>query len=241
MEFNLLIMDELLLRLIKNEDLKCVLLIFDETQKFKYKYILPEKLIASIYEELYLKRKNDQCKELSLWLDKQGGKNILINSELYTTLSNEINAISENETNDIKDILYRCEGAFFDKGNLNLRVESNESLRFIDSVDDLQKVMSIFGENIDSLLDFKNYIMDLYSNIIFDEELDSSLNKLSEEFITRRNEILYHLYCINKEIPEIIKGGTVGYSLIGDKMSIECSPEKKREIVRSRLTKIVSA
>lgn len=73
---------------------------------------------------------------------------------------------------------------------------------------------------------------------MFDIEIEKSMEKLEAGFLTRRHEILYHLYRIHEEMPALIKKyGVLGNNSLGDMMSIPCSPERNRTTVENKLTK----
>lgn len=114
----------------------------------------------------------------------------------------------------------------------------SEPLRIIACKDDLCRVLTVLGQDIDELHEFSQYIQYVYYNITFDSGIEKSMEKLEAGFKTRRHEILYHLYLIDKEIPEIINEyGLLDNNSLGAKMSVPCSPERNRITVENKLTK----
>jgi hypothetical protein len=80
----------------------------------------------------------------------------------------------------------------------------------------------------------------ILSELEFDEDIIVSIEELSDGFEMRKNEIIYHLYCIHKEIPMILRDGHRDYQNIGRQMSLDCSPERNRKIVNNKLRKILN-
>lgn len=80
----------------------------------------------------------------------------------------------------------------------------------------------------------------ILQKLIFDEDIVESIRKLNDGFDLRKKEIIYHLYYIEKQIPEILGSSPNDYQSIGNKMAIDCSPERSRKTVNSQLRKIVN-
>ena len=72
---------------------------------------------------------------------------------------------------------------------------------------------------------------------MFDDELQDSMKILDLGFEKRKAEILEHLLVLELELPDLTKGNGCSNQEIGDRLSVPCSPERKRDIVRKYLAK----
>ena len=148
--------------------------------------------------------------------------------------------LESTEETEFKSILYN--NGIFHRDEYKLRIGTGATMRRIVTEDDYYQVMALFGDGIDNVQIFADYIATLFRELVFDKDVGKSMKKLEAGFINRRHEILYHLYCINKEIPKIIKKyGLMDNQMLGEKLSIPCSPERKRELVEEKLSKKVDS
>lgn len=121
-------------------------------------------------------------------------------------------------------------------------IAKGEGKRFIDKKEDWKELLILFA-NISMKEDsFANKIVQIYDSLVFDEEIAKSMKKLVAGLDIRRPEILYHLYCIEKEFPSIYVEERLGNVDAGKKFEnicgIMCSPERKKE-KRRLLTKVI--
>lgn len=237
MTIDMLMSTQIICNSIENDQIENVLLILEKLNCFPVEYTFDEIKIGELYDLLMRNRRKETCKEFSIFLDRnRTGSTKLVNQNVYDDKEKQLCSMVESESNDVKAILYHHE-PFHEKVQL-LALGAAEPLRLIASDEELCSVLTVFGLGIDELHEFSEYIQKVYQNISFDIDIENSMKKLTAGFITRRHEILYHLYCIHKEIPQIIKNyGILANQAMGDKMSIRCSPERDRNVVADLLTK----
>ncbi|HHX60680.1 MAG TPA: hypothetical protein GX707_08195 [Epulopiscium sp.] len=138
------------------------------------------------------------------------------------------NALADNALfrRDLKMVAYRLDGV--------------EGIRNIIGMQGFKQVLLIFCDNKKNISEFIEKIKIILYSLCFDEDIVESMRHLNDGFENRKKEIIYHLYCIDNEILKIMKQIPQGYREIGDRMSIDCSPERSRDIVRSSLTKEIN-
>lgn len=212
--------------------------ILEMMDDFEHEVVLDNDYINQVYEELYSKRRDMEYRIFSKSLDRttRGNKCLYTKQGSYEELRIRLKELEQLEATGLKSILYGK--MVFYRNQYQLGIGKGESMRWISTEDDYYQVMTLFGDGMDDLQVFTEYIETLFRNLVFDKEVGASMKKLEAGFVNRRHEILYHLYCINKEIPDIIK--TYGLSdnkTMGENLSIPCSPERKRDIVEKKLTK----
>lgn len=226
---------------IENKELNKIWTILDELEKFPNQYILPSDSWEELVDLIYQNRRNELCSCLSKKLDKiyrQGEELIIIDNERYQSSKQELDCLNEKESDVLKDILLG-NGRFFADRYL-ITFNKGSAIRSVATVEDLQIALIVFGNSIVSEEEFSVYIGKVYQGLWFDKDIVASMKRLEAGFSERRAEILYQLYCIEKEIPAVIASGTCkDNQSIGDAMTISCSPERKREVVKEKLTKKV--
>ena len=229
-----------ILAYIKRSEMASINNVIDCASEFERNYILDETCISRVYEELYKRRHEEECRIFSKFLDRNKRNNCSVSIEQaeYDRVNKRLSKLNKEEERDIEAILYK--GLYFKKDEYKLAICQGESLRQIMCEDDFYQVMTLFGDGINDLSKFTNYINKLYNKLVFDTDIEDSMKRLEAGFQVRRHEILYHLYCIQKEIPNIIQQGAVpDNQSIGNQMSIACSPERNRKLVDKILTKKV--
>lgn len=214
--------------------------VIEYMSEFDRNYILDEIYISQVYEELYKRRHEEECRIFSKFLDRNKRNNcsVSIKQTEYDQVGSQLSKLNEEEARDIQAILYK--GSHFNKDEYKLAICQGDFLRQIMCEDDFQQVMTLFGDGINDLSEFTRYINKLYKKLVFDSGIEDSMKRLEAGFLTRRHEILYHLYCIQKEIPDIIQQDKgLDNQSVGEQMSISCSPERDRKLVDKILTKKV--
>jgi len=207
-------------------------------KNLSYRVILSEDLLEEIYELLYKKCKtNEDIKILSRLFDKMFS---YLQSSDFEQHSEDIGKLLKEESNSLKDVLDK--DGYFDHNIVKIGYMLNvgAGLRNVSGIEELRKVLLIFSKRVDNIKDFVTELRIILSEIIFDEDIEKSIEELNDGFAVRKGEIIFHLYCIQKEIPKIIEQNITDYQNIGDSMSLDCSPERDREIVKKHLTKQIS-
>lgn len=237
MAIDTLMSTQIICNKIENDQMEKLLLLLERLNCFDVEYIFDSIKIGELYDLLMRNRRKEACKEFSIFLDRnRAGSAKVIDQNMYDDNKKRLCSLVKDESNDIRAILYN-KAPFNEKVQL-LALGTSEALRLIESEEELCRVLTVLGLGKDELSEFSEYIQKVYHNISFDSDIENSMKKLTAGFISRRHEILYHLYCIHKEIPEIIKTyGLLSNQAMGDKMSIRCSPERDRNIVANLLTK----
>lgn len=228
---------QIICEIVEKNQMEKLLTIVERLNCFDMEYLFDEENIVRLYELLMRNRRKEACREFSIFLDRNREGSIKrIEQNLFEARDERLQNVMKNESNDMKAILYHQ--ALFHREEHLLAIGETEALRMIASEEDLYRVLTVFGLDIDDLHEFTEYIRNVYQTIYFDNNIENSMKKLTAGFTVRRHEILYHLYCIHKEIPEIVEmHGLLANQAMGDKMSIRCSPEKDRSIVANLLTK----
>lgn len=237
MEINMLMGTQTLCEKIENGQMENTVDVLERLKCFDMCHIMDEEHIGDLYDLLHRNRRVSSCREFSIFLDRdREGSRKQINQRLFEERSEELGRLAETESKNVKDILYHK--AVFHEGVHLLALGNPDVLRLIACEDDLCSVLTLFGQDIDGLHEFSQYIQNVYYNLTFDREIEKSMEKLEAGFLTRRHEILYHLYRIHEEMPALKKKyrGLDNCSL-GDMMSIPCSPERSRTTVENKLTK----
>lgn len=223
---------------ILKKDVRRILNILEYLDRFPHEYVFSESGMGELWNLLYQNRRDEDCKLLSRRLEKtyeQGRKQITWSEDVYCRKYDEITKLCAKESNCMKDIL--TGDHYFCVDNYKLCLEMAEALRYVCSQQELKEVLVLFGLSISREKEFADYIRRVYAGLWFDEDIESSLKRLEAGLSERKSEILYHLYCIESEVPIIKKNGCSDNQAIGDAMSIDCSPERNRKLVSHELTK----
>ncbi|MGR7911447.1 hypothetical protein ACU64V_18890 [Lysinibacillus capsici] len=194
--------------------------------------------LMNIYNELYT-NKNEDVKIISKLFEKLFS--FKEPTEFNQILLRVIN-LGREESISFKEILLN--NGYFDD-YINIITYANESipegsLRNVNNYEDLKTALLLFTNRFREINSFTNELRVILSHIVFDEDIDKSIEELNDGFDNRKNEIIYHLYCIQREIPNIISQEIRGYQNIGSAMSLDCSPERSREIVKDKLVKVIN-
>lgn len=116
-----------------------------------------------------------------------------------------------------------------------------QNIRNVSSKLDLIESLICNVDELSSIEEFIKYVRKMFKDqIIFDEDIESSMRNLSNGYDARKREIIYHLYCLYVEIPRTLSLGISDYINIGKSLSIDCSPERSREIVSKNLIKSIT-
>lgn len=187
--------------------------------------------------------KNRGCSEFIRILDKQRYQKkhfVNLNQEYFLNRKEELQNCNDNEKeHSFRDLL--CKNIFNSDSKLCI-ISKGEGYRFIDNEKEWKELLILFANTTMREEDFAKKIILLYDSLVFDEEISKSMKKLTAGLNTRRPEILYHLYCIEKIFPQIYEKSAMGNVQAGkefkEKCGIQCSPERKQE-KRQLLTKTI--
>lgn len=237
MKISMLMSTQTLCEHIERGQLEHTVDVLERLKCFEMCHIIDEEHIGDLYEMLHRNRRVSSCREFSIFLDRdRAGSRKQINQGLFEERSEALRTLVETESKNVKDILYHK--AVFGKEVHLLALGKADALRMIACEAELCGALTVFGQDIDGLHEFSQYIQNVYNHLVFDIEIEKSMEKLEAGFLTRRHEILYHLYRIHEEMPALIKKyGVLGNNSLGDMMSIPCSPERNRTTVENKLTK----
>jgi len=194
--------------------------------------------LENIFECLHRRAKrNEDFKIINKVFEKMF---VFLNQLDYEDYLDEIKKLADIESCSFFEVLCGDEHFNNDIRLLSFKFDELKGLRNISSFDDLKLVLLLFCNSINEIESFAHEIQRILSEILFDADIVSSMKKLSDGFELRKQEIIYHLYCICKEIPEILKQNYKTYQDIGDNMSIPCSPERDRDTVERELKKFIN-
>lgn len=237
---------------IENHRLGKVLEILDELQDYFHECILPEACLETLYELINANRRDEDCIRLSRKLERgtvKGRSQIIFDEKRYQKEMETITILSRVESSSLEEILNR-KGSFdfgchklcyrdrFANQGLECGAETAPFIRGISSVEDLERALILFGNSIEDVREFAEYLVKVFKKLEFDKRTANSLYKLDAGLELRKKEILYHLYCIETEIPFLLeKYGMLDNQSIGGLMQLPCSPERDRGKVKNYLTK----
>lgn len=240
MNFRMLLDTDYLCGDLSKIQLEEVLDVLYHTDSFNFQYEICEEYTQLIYELLYKHRHDFNYRELSRWWDRNSKLITYLGCDEFNALGVERESLVERETNQPVEILQRKEGAFFVFDKNVLYLSSGNGIREVTCEKDFVEVMTVLGENIGRLEEFVVFIKKLFRNLLFDDEIEQSIEKMEAGFARRKHEILEHLMILNLRLPEIMESGnTLSNKDIGKKLApLKCSPERNRDIVNKKLTKI---
>lgn len=236
MNSNMFIQNHIFSNLLKDADeLKEFVSILEIIRKLSYKVTIKnDDYISEIYEIIrYDFKKNEDIRIINKLLEKNFNFLEIID---YDKKILDIQNVAANESSCFKSILVLNESFNFNFRDIAYKVGEELKVRNVSSVDCLSQVLIASCQRLNNPSDFAREITIILHDIIFDEDIVDSIDRLNDGFNLRKQEILYHLYCIYKEIPEILNRGYQGYKDIGLQMTINCSPERNRQTVRNKLS-----
>lgn len=243
MVISILIDNEDLCREIQKETEGKIGSVLEKLDTFENQYIFPQRGQEQLFENVYQNRRNEECILLSRKLERRnrnGKVQIVFNDQEYQQKMAELLKMMAEESDDLYEIL--CQNGKFTGGNYLLRYYSGREIRNVDSAEKIKRAFIIFGNSIGNEKEFAEHIVKVYDGLYFDKEIEASLCKLEAGIKVRRGEILYHLYCIEAEIPEILKeDSNLENRSLGERMTVPCSPERSRDTVKNELTKKADA
>ena len=213
--------------------------IIDLLKELRYKIVLIEDdNLMDIFQELYIQRNNEDVKIINRLIEKLS---CYKDSNEFNRLLSSVKRLETEESNSFKEILY--DNMFFDE-QINTITYMNDTimdtnLRNIFDLEDLKIILLLFTKGTKEIVTFTQEIKKILNHMVFDEGIERSIEELNDGFELRRNEIIYHLFYIQKDIPNIVAQGFKDYRNIGNAMSLSCSPERDRNIVKEKLTKII--
>lgn len=190
-----------------------------------------------IYQLLYEKRHSDIHKLISLWFDRtkfKGEDIISFNNQLYLEKFQIVNQLELLESTNFKGILLGDEE--FEFGTSIAGLDDRHGIRGIKNISSLKKFLVLLTNNTKTSSEFIDILRRTLDGLEFDAEIEHSIKTLEAGFEIRKKEVLYHLFCIEREIPMILKCYK-GNQEIGAHMSLPCSPERDRNLVKKKLTK----
>ena len=221
MVIEMLLNNATLYHAIKEQTLDDVLDILEELKNVSGRCVLSESNYEKLIDFIYTNHRREDCIQLSRMLEKEmARKHIIMDGQRYQSEKEKLDKCIQTEAKSLKEIL--DEDGAFDFSYPVVSCEEHKAMRYISHVSELQNILVIFGNAIESIKEFVSYLTFIYKELVFDDKID----------------ILYHLYCIEKEIPALLlKYGPMDNQTLGSKMSIPCSPERSRKTVKIELTK----
>lgn len=232
MVISVLIGSDKLCNAIEKHEVDVILELLEELNAFPNECILSEENYADLNEMLYKGHRDEECMRLSRKMERL----MSVDEVRYHEEKRQILELCEEESCSFEEILVNSGRFVF--GEYKLYLGQDLSLRSIERWEDLYLALILFGNAINNEKEFADYIRKVYKTLLFDGQIEGTLRKLEAGLAERRKEILFHLYCIENEIPQIIqKCGLMDNRTIGAQMSIPCSPERNRDTVKNNLTK----
>ncbi|CEI72721.1 hypothetical protein [Romboutsia hominis] len=183
--------------------------------------------LIKIYEELYMTEDyNENKKSISILLEKYSN---CIYQDEYTERINELNLLINTESKEFKDILKDTFIFDIGKGLIGFDIdEVNSGIRHAKDINEMKEVLLILSLRHEEIEKFMLDVENILDTLIFDEDIIDGIAKLNDGFENRKKEIIYHLYCIDTQIPKIIAMNVKGFREIGEQMTLPCTPESGR-------------
>lgn len=238
MRIELLINCEVFLRILKDggpEELYDVLGYLD---RFPHLHVFTcDETLNEIYNFLFSKRRDEKYRPISRWLDRTKNKGetlIVFSNEMFHEKEAQLILLTAEESQSLKGILLNNE--FFQYETAIASLNNGMAIRDIHNIESVKRLLILLSLSMETVHAFIGMLSRTFDKLIFDEDIEASIKTLEAGFEYRKKEILYHLYCIDKEIPVLLKNYS-GDKEIGKYMSIPCSPEKTREVVEHKLVK----
>lgn len=237
MVIEMLLSNATLYHAIEEQTLDAVLDILEELKNVSGRCTLSESDYEKLIDFIYTHHRREDCIQLSRMLEKEmARKHIIMDGERYQSEREKLNKRIQTEAASLKEIL--DEDGVFDFSYPVISCEEHKAIRCVYQLSELQDILIIFGNAIESIEEFVSYLALIYKELVFDDKIKNTIEHLEAGFAYRRKEILYHLYCIEKEIPALfLKYGPMDNQTLGSRMSIPCSPERSRKTVKLELTK----
>lgn len=211
--------------------------ILELLKELSYTVILSDQFVEEIYNVLGTSKGKEDIKIINKIFEKMFRH---VEMKEQNDYIRKINNLVKEESNSFKEILRNEKYFDHDVNEIGYMLDIGVNLRNIFEVELLKQVLLLFSKRINDINDFVQELKLIFPDVVFDENLEKSMEELNDGFDVRKNEIIYHLYCIQREIPEIISRGISGYKNIGEVMSVDCSPERSRGTVKDKLTKQVN-
>ncbi len=229
----LIINNDIFSEMLSSNDIESFINISEVLDNMSYNLIFSYTNIESVFDNIMKVEDRENRAIINKRLEKHSE---YIYEEEYIGYVTQLESLKNEETYTIHDVL--LENKYFDNFNflLSFNWKENYHIRNITSYDSLLDILILFSSRHDDIVSFTNSL-DFIPFFVLDHEIDKSLKNLNDGFDQRRNEILYHLYCIAKEIPSIINQGFNDYDSIGKQLTLSCSPERNRDTVKEKLIK----
>ena len=190
--------------------------------------------IDAIYEKIYEYKFSEDVKIISQLIDRLV---CYLSEDEFKTQEFSLSYLGNKEGRTIKEIITRKAIFDYEVKYIKYSLYEKSTVRMINKVEDVKEILFIFLKEKRTAAEVIDGIKIITGNLVFDEEILYSIEKLNDGFESRKLEIIYHLYCIDNEVPVIIQSGVSGYAEIGNQLSIDCSPERNRETVGRELSK----
>lgn len=203
---------------------------------FSYKVnLMEEDLLDDIYYYIHMNmKKNEDIRIINSKLEKMFS---FENPLDFIAKEQKLEDLIKEEETNLKKILTHETNFKLEESLIKYSLASCEAIRVINDESSLKNVMLIFSSIKPTPQQLMEDLDKVFSNIIFDEDILESIDSLNDGFSSRREEIIYHLFCIDSEVPIITSRGIRHYREIGEALSIDCSPERSRLTVQQKLTK----
>ncbi|MCK8486684.1 hypothetical protein M0651_05790 [Paenibacillus sp. MBLB2552] len=229
----LIINNDIFSEMLSSNDIETFISISEVLDNMSYKLIFSAANIETVFDNVIKVEDRDNRAIINKRLEKQS---LYICEEEYIGYVTHLENLKNEEIYTIHEVL--IENKYFDNLNfmLSFNWKDNNHIRNITSYDSLLDILILFTSRHDDIVSFTNSL-NFIPFFVIDYELDKSLKNLNDGFDQRKNEILYHLYCIAKEIPNIIDRGFKDYESIGEQLTLSCSPERNRDTVKEKLIK----
>lgn len=163
-----------------------------------------------------------------------------ISVEEHNVMIKNISDLAKEENESFKKTLEEPNLFRMDLKVIGYNLSEIVGYRNILNLEKLKKVLLLFCKEIRDITDFIKKVKIILEPTLFDKDIVKSIENLNDGFEKRKGEIIYHLFHIDKEIPQILAENIHSYKEIGERMTIDCTRERKRETVDRQLIKNIN-
>ncbi|WP_455804602.1 hypothetical protein [Clostridium butyricum] len=163
-----------------------------------------------------------------------------ISVEEHNSIIKSISDLSKEENKSFKKILEENNLFRMDFKVIGYNLSEIVGHRNIINLEELKQVLLVFCKEINDITDFIDKVKIILEPTLFDEDIVKSIENLNDGFEKRKGEIIYHLFHIDKEVPQITSENIHIYKEIGKRMTLDCTRERDRETVDEKLTKNIN-
>lgn len=241
MEKRIIIENETFLKTIEGdkEELDKFISIVQMLRELSYRIVLENKTyLEEIWSAIGKKYKEDENISIISKVMDRGTDYISV--EEHNAIIKSISDLAKEENESFKKTLEATNLFRMDFGVIGYNLSEIVGYRNILNLEKLKQVLLLFCKEINDITNFIEKVKIILEPTLFDEDIVKSIENLNDGFEKRKGEIIYHLFHIDKEVPQILAENIHSYKEIGEQMTLDCTRERNRETVDKQLIKNIN-